>query len=210
MKKPGMQIQDANVDPFSRADVAEEHRDEDYFPSDFSRRNTLDMMAAGGLMAALGPMLSQLSSPALAADDEVVKIGYLPITDATALLVAHAMGYFKDEGLDAAKPTLIRGWSPLVESFAAGKFNLVHFLKPIPVWMRYNNKFPVKIMCWAHTNGSGLVVGRHTNISAFNQMGGKQVAVPYWYSMHNIVLQMALRSVGLVPVIKSQGATLAK
>ena len=210
MKKPGMQIQDANVDPVSRADVAEEHRDEDYFPSDFSRRNTLDMMAAGGLMAALGPMLSQLSSPALAADDEVVKIGYLPITDATALLVAHAMGYFKDEGLDAAKPTLIRGWSPLVESFAAGKFNLVHFLKPIPVWMRYNNKFPVKIMCWAHTNGSGLVVGRHTNISAFNQMGGKQVAVPYWYSMHNIVLQMALRSVGLVPVIKSQGATLAK
>ena len=69
------------------------------------------------------------------------------------------MGYFKDEGLTPSAPTLIRGWSPLVEAFAAGKFNLVHLLKPIPVWMRYNNHFPVKIMAWAHTNGSGLVVG---------------------------------------------------
>ncbi len=58
-----------------------------------------------------------------------------------------------------SSPTLIRGWAPLVESFAAGKFNVVHLLKPIPVWMRYNNKFPVKIMAWGHTNGSGLVVG---------------------------------------------------
>jgi len=185
------------------------HDEEDYFPADFSRRNTLDMMAAGGLMAALGPLLGNLSSPALAADDEVVRIGYLPITDATALLVAHAMGYFKDEGLEAAKPTLIRGWSPLVEGFAAGKFNLVHFLKPIPVWMRYNNNFPVKIMCWAHTNGSGLVVGKDTNITEFKQMGGRQVAVPYWYSMHNIVLQIALRASGLKPVIKPHGSALA-
>ena len=40
-------------------------------------------------------------------------------------------------------------------------------------------------------------------------MGGMQIAVPYWYSMHNIVLQMGLRKAGLVPVIKDQGETLA-
>ena len=40
-------------------------------------------------------------------------------------------------------------------------------------------------------------------------MGGMQIAVPYWYSMHNIVLQMGLRKAGLVPVIKDQGVTLA-
>jgi NitT/TauT family transport system substrate-binding protein len=182
--------------------------DEEYFPSGFSRRQTLDMLAGGALMTAL-PNLFPGMGQAHAADDDVVRIGYLPITDATALLVAHGMGYFKDEGLEAARPTLIRGWSPLVESFAAGKFNLVHLLKPIPVWMRYNNKFPVKIMCWAHTNGSGLVVGKHTGITGFEQLGGKQVAVPYWYSMHNIVLQIALRGSGLKPVIKPQSATLA-
>jgi len=31
-----------------------------------------------------------------------------------------------------------------------------------------------------------------------------QVAVPYWYSMHNIVLQMALKNAGLEPVIQDQ------
>lgn len=173
-----------------------------------TRRQTLDMLAAGGL-GALGTMLGGFGQAARAADDDVVRIGYLPITDATALLVAHGMGYFKDEGLEAERPTLIRGWSPLVESFAAGKFNLVHLLKPIPVWMRYNNNFPVKIMAWAHTNGSGVVVGKETGIESFKDLGGKQVAVPFWYSMHNIVLQYALRKSDIKPVIKSQGEPLA-
>ena len=188
----------SNVDP---CDLS---WDDDYFSSDFTRRQTLDMMAAGALAGA-GALLPGLSSLAhAAADDEVVRIGYIPITDATALLVAHGKGFFKDEGLEAERPTLIRGWSPLVEAFAAGKFNLVHLLKPIPVWMRYNNNFPVKIMSWAHTNGSGLVVGKHTGVKTWAELAGKQVAVPYWYSMHNIVLQYALRKTGLVPVIKPQ------
>lgn len=182
--------------------------DDDYFHTDFTRRQTLDMMAAGGLAGALS-LLPGLSSPAFAApEDEVVRIGYIPITDATSLLVAHGMGFLKDEGLDAEQPTLIRGWSPLIEAFAAGKFNLVHFLKPIPVWMRYNNKFPIKVMAWAHTNGSGLVVGGHTGVKTWQDLEGKQIAVPYWYSMHNIVLQFALRQSGLTPTIKPEGTAL--
>ena len=177
---------------------------------EMSRRDfMLDMMAAGGLfgagMALPGAGFANMAVP----DDEIVRIGYLPITDATALLVAHGMGFFEDEGLKAEKPTLIRGWSPLVEGFTAGKFNLVHFLKPIPVWMRYNNGFPVKIMSWAHINGSALVVGKHVDADDFRGLAGKQVAVPYWYSMHNIVLQIALREAGLKPVIKDQKEPLA-
>ena len=191
--------------PHSTADDLDLNWDDDYFQSDFTRRQTLDMMAAGGLAGALAT-IAGASSPAFAApEDEVVRIGYIPITDATSLLVAHGMGYFKDEGLDAEAPTLIRGWSPLIAAFAANKFNLVHLLKPIPVWMRYNNNFPVKVMAWAHTNGSGLVVGGHTGVTEWKQLAGKQVAVPYWYSMHNIVLQYALRQSGLTPVIKAQG-----
>ncbi|MFN4276007.1 MAG: ABC transporter substrate-binding protein [Ferrovibrio sp.] len=171
-----------------------------------TRRGYLDLMAAGGLamLGGLKPGLS-FAQP----KDDVVRIGYLPITDATALLVAHGMGFFKEEGLVAEKPTLIRSWSSLVESFAAQKFNLVHFLKPIPVWMRYNNKFPVKIMGWAHTNGSAIVVGKDAGINSFADLKGKQVAVPYWYSMHNIVLQMAMRANGVKAVIKEQGQPLA-
>lgn len=186
--------------------------DQEYLQEhEMSRRDfMLDSLALGGLAAAFGMSAStaawgNMQPPA----DEVVRIGYIPITDATALLVAHAKGFFEEEGLKTERPTLIRGWSPLVEGFAAGKFNLVHFLKPIPIWMRYNNNFPVKIMSWAHLNGSGLVVGRHTDAKSFADLGGKQVAVPYWYSMHNIVLQMGLRHAGLTPVIKSQGDPIA-
>ena len=175
-----------------------------------SRRQLLDMFAAGGLMASLGPLVSAMNSPAFAGTaDDVVRIGYLPITDATALLAAHGLGYFEEEGLKAERPTLIRSWSAMIEGFVSGKFNLVHFLKPIPVWMRYNNKIPVKLMAWAHTNGSALVVGGHTDITDFSQLGGKQVAVPFWYSMHNIVLQYALRQSGVKPVIKGEGEALA-
>jgi len=188
--------------------VDDVHEAHDRFGLAVNRRQTLDTLAAGGL-AALGTLLGGFGSAAHAADDDVVRIGYLPITDATALLVAHGMGYFTDEGLTAEPPTLIRGWSPLVEAFAAGKFNLVHLLKPIPVWMRYNNNFPVKIMAWAHTNGSGVVVGAQSEIKSFADLGGKQIAVPFWYSMHNIVLQYALRKSGIKPVIKSQSEPLA-
>ena len=200
MKKP---TQNKSSTDQSEQEYLQEH--------EMSRRDfMLDSLALGGLAAAFGMSAStaawgNIQPPA----DEVVRFGYLPITDATVLLVAHAKGFFEEEGLKTERPTLIRGWSPLVEGFAAGKFNLVHFLKPIPIWMRYNNNFPVKIMSWAHLNGSGLVVGRHTDAKSFSDLGGKQVAVPYWYSMHNIVLQMGLRHAGLTPVIKSQGDPIA-
>jgi NitT/TauT family transport system substrate-binding protein len=178
-------------------------------PSDsdaWTRRGALNHLARGGIAALLAA--GALRSTSARADDDVVRIGYLPITDATALLVAHAKGYFEEAGLRVEPPMLIRSWSALVEGFAAGKFNLVHLLKPIPIWMRYNNKFPVKILAWGHTNGSGLVVGGDTGIAKFADLGGKRIAVPYWYSMHNIVVQYALRESGVTPVIKSEGSTL--
>jgi NitT/TauT family transport system substrate-binding protein len=175
--------------------------------SGLTRRETLDRLARGGLATLLAA--GSLGIAGARADDDVVRIGYLPITDASALLVAHAKGYFEEAGLKVEPPTLIRSWSALVEGFAARKFNLVHLLKPIPVWMRYNNHFPVKILAWGHTNGSGLVVGGDSGITGFSDLNGRRIAVPFWYSIHNIVLQYALRESGVVPVIKSESAELA-
>lgn len=171
-----------------------------------SRRHVLDQLAMGGMAALLAGLPKK--TYAEEADDDVVRIGYLPITDATPLLVAHAKGYFAEEGLAVEKPALIRGWAPLIEGFTAGKFNLVHLLKPSALWLRYNNHVPIKVVAWAHTNGSALVVQGDSNIKGFSDLAGKQLAVPFWYSMHNIVLQYALRKSGLTPVIKPQGAAL--
>ncbi len=173
--------------------------------------NRRELLQVGGL-AALGGGASALPMPTFAAKkkwDPVIKIGYIPITDAAALLIAHDQGYFKDEGIDSVKPTLIRGWSPLVEAFAAHRFNLTHMLIPIPVWMRYNNKYPIKVTAWDHTNGSAVLVGKKSGINEPKDFGGKQFAVPYWYSIHNIVSQRIMKAAGIKPVIKPQSAKLA-
>jgi len=139
-----------------------------------------------------------------------LKIGYLPITDASPLLIAHSNGYFHDEGLDVKKPILIRSWSALVEAFLTDKVNIVHLLIPIPIWMRYSNNAKIKILAWDHTNGSALTINKNLNIKSFADLGGKKIAVPYWYSMHNIILQMGLKKFGLTPLIKLKDSTIKK
>jgi NitT/TauT family transport system substrate-binding protein len=138
-----------------------------------------------------------------------LKLGYLPITDATPLLVAHGLGYFSQEGLKVERPVMVRSWKILIESFLAGKFNLTHMLFPIPVWMRFKQKMPVKVLAWDHTNGSAITVRQDSEIYKFSDLGGKQVAVPSWYSMHNLILQLGLQTQGLTPVIKPQSEKLA-
>lgn len=173
-----------------------------------SRRNLLKAGAAVSALGLMGPLSSAFAQKEKEFDP-VVKIGYIPITDAAALLVAHEMGFFKDAGIESERPTLIRGWAPLVEAFASHRFNLTHLLAPIPVWMRYNNNYPVKVTAWDHTNGSAMVVHKDSGIKSPKDMGGKQFAMPFWYSMHNIVSQMLLKEHGIKPVIRPQNAKLA-
>ena len=112
-------------------------------------------------------------------------------------------------GSATMSPTLIRGWSTLVEAFASHRFNLTHMLIPIPIWMRYNNNAKVKVTAWDHTNGSAIVVSGRSGINGPEDFGGKQFAMPYWYSIHNIVSQNLLRKAGIKPVIRPQNAELA-
>ncbi|MCE1274107.1 MAG: ABC transporter substrate-binding protein, partial [Chlorobiales bacterium] len=134
---------------------------------------------------------------------------YLPITDATPIILAHEMGFYKELGIESERPVLIRGWAPMAEAFMAGRFNLTHLLAPIPIYMRYSKGFPVKIVAWDHINGSAITVGKDSGIRSYADLGGKQIAIPYWYSMHNIILQMIAREHGIEPVIQSKTAPLS-
>ena len=59
-------------------------------------------------MGSLAAMSSLIPSAATFAQekkwDPVVRIGYIPITDAAALLVAHELGFFKKEGIESVSP----------------------------------------------------------------------------------------------------------
>lgn len=167
----------------------------------FSRRDIVRLSAlltASGALPFLNARKARAQSP-----DEPVRIGYLPITDATPLLVAHGKGFFEAEGLKVEKPVLFRGWSQIVEAFLAGQVNVVHLLSPMTVWARYGSKTPAKVVAWNHTSGSGLTVANDINSVA--ELGGKTVAIPFWYSIHNVVLQKLLRENGLKVVKRPDG-----
>ena len=174
-----------------------------------TRRDMLKLTAMASAAVA-APLLAAGDARARAfkGDDVPVRIGYLPITDATALLVAHSRKLFEAEGLRTERPALFRSWAQIVEAFIAGQVNVVHLLSPTTLWMRYGSKFPSKVVAWNHVNGSAVAVA--PGIDSVADLGGKTVAIPFWYSIHNIVLQQMLRGAGLEAVNQSRGAALKR
>lgn len=168
-----------------------------------------DILKLGALLTAAGalPLLTSLQARAASEPDAPVRIGYLPITDATPLLVAHANGLFDAEGIKAERPVLLRSWAQVIEAFISGQVNVIHLLSPMTVWARYGSKVPAKVVAWNHVGGSGLTVA--PDISDVKQLGGKTLAIPFWYSIHNVVLQQLLRDNGLQAVSKPANAALA-
>lgn len=166
-------------------------------PAVEARRQFLKL---SGLFTAMGALpLLQMHKQARAAEPNApLRIGYLPITDATPLLVAHHNQLFQAQGLEVEKPRLFRSWAQIVEAFLAGQVNAVHLLSPMTVWARYGSQSRAKVVAWNHMSGSGLTVQHHIN--RIDDLGGTTVAIPFWYSLHNIVLQHLLKSKGLEPI----------
>ncbi len=180
-----------SIDEFSRYDV--------------SRRQMLRLSA---LLTASGALPLLKAYEARAEDADVpLRIGYLPITDATPLLVAHGKGFFEEAGIKAEKPVRLRSWAQVLEAFISGQVNAVHLLSPMTVWARFASKAPAKVVAWNHTSGSGLSVLPHIN--SVKDLGGTTVAIPFWYSIHNVVLQVLLHENGLKPVSKRTGTPAA-
>ncbi len=74
--------------------------------------------------------------------------------------------------------------------------------------MRYSQNFPAKIVAWNHTNGSALTMKLKSGANRLEAIGGKQIAVPHWYSMHNVLLQLCLRKYGVTPVMQDRSVAL--
>lgn len=160
----------------------------------------LTALAGRGAWLAAEPALADLA-PAL---DRELRIGYLPITDASALLVAHERGFLAAAGLPSARPVLFRSWDALAQALAVGEVDAVHLLMPFAVQLRLGLQVPLKVVAWGHTNGSTLTVGN--GITRTEQLSGTKVAVPSWWSVHSVLTQRILGQAGLRPVL-GQGAS---
>ncbi len=168
-----------------------------------------DFIKLTGLLTAAGafPLLTSLQARAASEPDAPVRIGYLPITDATPLLVAHNNGLFEAEGIQSERPVLLRSWAQVIEAFISGQVNVIHLLSPMTVWARYGSQVPAKVVAWNHVGGSGLTVA--PGIEDVKQLGGQSIAIPFWYSIHNVVVQQLLRDSGLTPVSRAANANIS-
>jgi NitT/TauT family transport system substrate-binding protein len=175
-----------------------------------NRRSFLRLAAGTGLALAAGPAVLAACGASTASttatttagtpDLGQLRIGYLPITDATPLLVSHATGAFAAQGFTPADPTLFRAWPDLADALQAGAVDAVHLLMPLAVKLRFGAKLPIKVVAWNHTNGSALTVAPRINTVA--DLAGETVAIPFWWSIHNVVLQKLLSANGLTPILQ--------
>ncbi|ORA21535.1 ABC transporter substrate-binding protein [Mycobacterium angelicum] len=137
-----------------------------------------------------------------------LRVGYLPITDAAPLLIAHAAALYQPGVISAAKPVLFRSWASLAEAFVTRQVDAVHMLMPTAIQLHFLLRSPIRVLSWNHTNGSALTVAPH--ITDLGQLAGTQVAIPFWWSIHNIILQQLLRAHDLVPVVRRSASRSAR
>jgi NitT/TauT family transport system substrate-binding protein len=159
-----------------------------------------DGTAAAADGPATGPGAGASGDPG----DPRLRVGYLPITDATPLLVAHGLGLYEAQGLEVARPTLLRSWAQVAEAFQSRQVDLVHLLMPMAVQLRFASDFPLRIVAWNHTGGSGLTVANA--IDDVGGLAGTTVAIPSWHSIHNTALQLLLEDAGLTPIVRGEAS----
>ncbi|MBB5833155.1 ABC transporter substrate-binding protein [Brachybacterium aquaticum] len=129
-----------------------------------------------------------------------LRIAYLPITDAAPLLIAHARGHFARAGIEVAEPIRLRSWSTMGEALLAGSVDLVHLLFPMALRMRLDLGADIRVLGANHVDGSALTLGR--DVPEVAALAGRTLAVPGWYSIHNVIVQQMLRAEGLTPVVR--------
>lgn len=156
--------------------------------------------AVAGLAARGGWLTAAPASAAPLVSTRPLRIGYLPITDASALLAAHELGLLRAGGLGDAAPVLFRSWDTLAQALATGEVDAVHLLLPFALQLRLAKKVPLKVVAWGHTNGSTLTVA--PGITRTEQLAGARIAVPYWWSIHSALTQRLLTAAGIRPVIR--------
>ena len=180
--------------------MSHDHADHEQFGLDesglFDRRSLLKIGAAAAGAAAITGFGEAPANAASWSDKlGTLKIGYLPITDASPLLIAHARGFLQNNGVSVDKPTLFRSWPSIAEAFAAKQVDIVHLLMPLAMQLKFDAKQDIKVIAWNHTDGSALTVAK--SINGVGDLSGKTVAIPFWYSVHNVILQQILRKNGL-------------
>ena len=177
------------------------------FPNDSARRRFLGAVGKNTAMAAIASVLPIGAMQALAQDKRApekknLKIGFIPITCATPLILAHPLRYYAAEGLEV-EVIKTAGWALIRDKVLNKEYDAAHMLAPMPIAISMGVGSSAQAMNVAtiqNINGQAITLAnKHKNNRDPKNWKGFKFAVPFEFSMHNFLLRYYVAEHGIDP-----------
>ncbi|MGQ9371448.1 CmpA/NrtA family ABC transporter substrate-binding protein [Azospirillum sp. ST 5-10] len=177
------------------------------FPNDATRRAFLRAVGTSTAAAAVASVLPMgMIADAFAATGPLektdLKVGFIPITCATPIIMAHPMGFYAKQKLNV-EVVKTAGWAVVRDKTLNGEYDAAHMLSPMPLAITLgagSNPIPYTMPAVENVNGQAITLAmKHKDKRDPKQWKGFKFAVPFDYSMHNYLLRYYLAEAGLDP-----------
>ncbi len=177
------------------------------FPHDSTRRNFIRAVGTGTALAAISTFFPLSAVQALAAERRPLekpdlKIGFIPISCATPIIMAGPMGFYSREGLNVS---LLKtaGWAVVRDKVLDKEYDAAHMLSPMPLAISLglgSQPQRMKVAEIQNINGQAITLHvKHRDKLDPRQWKGLKFGLPFDYSMHNLLLRYFLAEYGLDP-----------
>jgi nitrate/nitrite transport system substrate-binding protein len=177
------------------------------FPQDRARRIFLKSVGASTALAALSQLFplktaSEAFAQVGAPEKKDLKVGFIPITCATPIIMAHPMGFYSKHGLNV-EVIKTAGWAVIRDKTLNKEYDAAHMLSPMPLAITLgagSNPIPYTMPAVENINGQAITLAvKHKDKNDPKLWKGFKFAVPFDYSMHNYLLRYYLAEHGLDP-----------
>jgi len=131
-----------------------------------------------------------------------LKVGFIPITCATPIIMAHPMGFYAKHGLDV-EVVKTAGWAVIRDKTLNKEYDAAHMLSPMPLAITLGagaSAVPYTMPAVENINGQAITLAmKHKDRREPKSWKGFKFAVPFDYSMHNYLLRYYVAEHGLDP-----------
>ncbi|MFA6264943.1 MAG: CmpA/NrtA family ABC transporter substrate-binding protein [Pseudolabrys sp.] len=177
------------------------------FPQDVGRRAFLQSLGASTALAAVSQFFPiKAATEAFAAAGPIekkdLKVGFIPITCATPIIMAKPMGFYEKHGLnvDVIKTA---GWAVVRDKTLNKEYDAAHMLSPMPIAITMgvgSQPIPYTMPAVENINGQAITLSmKHKDKRDPKDWKGFKFAVPFDFSMHNYLLRYYLAEHGIDP-----------
>ncbi|WP_439493208.1 CmpA/NrtA family ABC transporter substrate-binding protein [Bosea sp. (in: a-proteobacteria)] len=176
------------------------------FPQDAQRRFFLKQVGASTALAAISslfPLAAATEAFAQAVPEKKdLKVGFIPITCATPIIMASPMGFYAKHGLNV-EVIKTAGWAVIRDKTINKEYDAAHMLSPMPLAISMgagSNPIPYTMPAVENINGQAITLAmKHKDKRDPKSWKGFKFAVPFDYSMHNYLLRYYLAENGIDP-----------